>query len=948
LPVNSFYKIKKIPVIAITLVIALIIGNFFYYNGLYKKQINYITNLLDRQVQIVGLSVDNTNDGFVSDLHQIILSEDITQFFSNQEQRIRTVDKMKLFFSKYEYLITGIKLYDNNKNEFTIKKDETGNNWLEQIFVLHVQGEIITREILIQEDRKYEYYLPVVNNSGLFGNIVVTIDYQEYFNKIFTAFNLKDYQWQWVLNDIGEVIYNNSEENLKYFQLQKITEGLAGGAVENIIHRADGNGKSREIISSYYSTQLLQRKFGLVFSSPTDKIQKYIIKNSLIMGLATLIIFLLVVLPLLKYLKVQKSEIERLDASEKMLFKMIDEMPVGVVIHNKNREIIKANRKAAEQFSFSGETEMTGKIFPETAVTDENNYFSKHLGGVFSPDQFVILKKDTGEIILFRTSIPVSFKGVDANMDMLVDVTMLESARKQEATANSAKSEFLARMSYEVRTPLNGIIGMTDILEKQNLTGEARDILELLRRSGEVLLNIINDILDFSKIESGKMILDEMPFNLREEIVYCYDLARTGLDEGLVSLNCNVDENVPDKVIGDPFRLRQILTNFINHAVASTGKGQIHLKCSLKNTTDGKIKLGFELADTGKSFDKATLKKIFGDYINIESKVHQDDDTSGFGTILARQLVDLMGGEFSVESPSGLDGDNGKKINFSIVVYSNEKPEKNLHIDDIMAFGQIKTLVITGSQTRDEEILGTLHKLGLTLMVTTYQKSTVRQIKSSLSFPQNRYHLVVILDDKEFNGFEAAKEIWENNLSEQFVMTIISSNDVKGNLLKCITMGIDHYIVKPYEIKELYDTVKSSFPQVEKSAPEGEKEKVRKELRILIVEDNKMNQKVIGTMLKSLGYSFDFADNGFEGFIQAKTRRYDVIFMDLIMPEMDGFESARKILEYDNTLLIAAFTADNMPDSKRKAELSGIKEFIPKPVRIDDLKKFFSRYFIRN
>lgn len=948
MPVNSIYKKKKIPIIAVTVIIAMIIANFFYYNGLYKKQINYIENLLDRQVQIVGLSVDNTNDGFVSDLHQIILSEDIAHFFSSQEQQTRTADRMKLFFSKYEDLITGIKLYDNNKNEFTLKKDETGNNWLEQIFILHVQGEIISREVLIQGNRNYEYYLPVVNNNVLFGNIVVTVDYQRYFNEIFTAFNLKNYQWQWVLNDIGEVIYNNNGENLKYSQLQKITEGLTGGAVENIVHRADANGRSREIVSSYYSTQLLQRNFGLVFSSPTDKIQKYIIKNSLIMGLATLIAFLLIVLSLLKNLKAQKSEIERLGASEKMLYKMIEEMPVGVVIHNKNREIIKANKKAAEQYSFSSEAEMTGKVFPETAVTDENNYFSKHLGGMFGPDQFVILRKDSGEIILFRTSIPVNFQGEDADMEMLVDVTMLESARKHEAKASSSKSEFLARMSYEVRTPLNGIIGMADILEKQNLTGEARDVLGLLRRSAEVLLNIINDILDFSKIESGKMILDEIPFSLREEIVYCYDLARSGLDEGQVSLNCNVDENVPDKVIGDPFRLRQILTNFINHSIESTGKGQINLKCCLKDATDGKIKLGFELADTGKSFDKATLKKIFGDYINIESKVHQDDDASGFGTILARQMVDLMEGEFSVESPSGIDGDKGKKINFSIVVYSNEKPEKNLHFDNILTFGHIKTLVITGSQTRDEEILGTLHKLGLALTVTTFQKSTVRQIKSNLNFPQNRYHLVVILDDMEFNGFEAAKEIWENNLSEQFVMTIISSNDVKGNLLKCIAMGVDHYIVKPYEIKELYDTVKSSFPQVEKSAPEGEKEKVRKDLRILIVEDNKMNQKVIGTMLKSLGYSFDFADNGFEGFIQAKTRRYDVIFMDLIMPEMDGFESARKILEYDNTLLIAAFTADNMPDSKRKAELTGIKEFIPKPVRIDDLKKFFSRYLIRN
>jgi CheY-like chemotaxis protein len=208
--------------------------------------------------------------------------------------------------------------------------------------------------------------------------------------------------------------------------------------------------------------------------------------------------------------------------------------------------------------------------------------------------------------------------------------------------------------------------------------------------------------------------------------------------------------------------------------------------------------------------------------------------------------------------------------------------------------------------------------------------------------------LVVILDDKEFNGFDSAKEIWENNLSGQFILIIISSNDIKGNLLKSIKMGIDHYIVKPYEIRELYDIIRTSFPQIDKSAPAGEQDKIRTDLRILIVEDNKMNQKVIGTMLKSLGYSFDFADNGFEGLIQAKTRRYDVIFMDLIMPEMDGFESARKILEYDNSLLIAAFTADNMPDSKRKAELSGIREFIPKPVRIDDLKKFFSRYFARN
>jgi CheY-like chemotaxis protein len=193
-----------------------------------------------------------------------------------------------------------------------------------------------------------------------------------------------------------------------------------------------------------------------------------------------------------------------------------------------------------------------------------------------------------------------------------------------------------------------------------------------------------------------------------------------------------------------------------------------------------------------------------------------------------------------------------------------------------------------------------------------------------------------------------AGEINDNGLSGEFIIMMISSNDVMGNLRKCILSGVDHYIIKPYELKEVYETIKTSFPQVDKSVPAPTNEKVRRDLRILVVEDNKMNQKVIGTMLKSLGYSFDFADDGYAGYIQAKTRHYDVIFMDLIMPEMDGFESARKILEFDNSILIVAFTADSMPESKKKAEMSGIKEFIPKPVRIDDLKKFFTSHFINN
>jgi signal transduction histidine kinase/CheY-like chemotaxis protein len=926
--------------------VIIIVANYIYYKSLYNKQVNYIVELLDRQVQIVGLSVDSTNYGFVSDFNRISFSEDLSSFFTIPGNQDKAKEKMKSFFSKYDEFVTGIKLYDNNKNEFTLKKDDNGD-WLEQPYTLHVQGEIFKVERPVRENNKFSYILPVINKvtNETIGNIVVTVDYKKYFKTLFSEFNLKDYQWQWVVSDSGEIVFDNNQNNAIYFDLDKITKGLAAGSVETIRHTATINGKKAVLLSSYYSTQLLSRDLGIVFSAPTDRFHRYIIRNSLLIVLGTLVLIQAIIFLFWRYFKVQKKEIEGLRTSEKMLFKLIEEMPVGVIVHNKNREILKANKVAATQYSYLSEQEMKGKLFPETSLPGESEYYSKNLGGAFKPDQFVIIKKEIGEIVLYRNSIQVMFLGEEATMEILIDVTMLESARKKEEKANEAKSEFLARMSYEIRTPLNGIIGMTDVLKKHDMSKEMKDIVGLLHRSTEVLLSIINDILDFSRIESGNMILDEIPYNLREEINYCTDLARSGLETSEVSILCNVGDNVPESIIGDPFRLRQVLSNLLNHSVRNTEKGEIHLNCFLKSSKDSIVTLGFELLDTGRSFDKTSLKKIFGDFINIESKKIRTNDDSEFGTILSKQLVGLMGGELSAISPSGLSGDQGTRVTFTIPAYSNDRQIKDLYLEGIKTFDRIKTLVITGNQTRDEEILGALHRLGLTVTVTTFQRSTVNQIRANMNYPEEKYNLVIVFDDDEFNGFDAARAIWENRLSQYFIMFMISSNDMKGNYLNCITLGIDHYLIKPFDVSELLDTIKASFPYLEDKASSVEIGNVRTDIKILIIEDNKMNQMVIGTMLKSLGYSFEVADDGWSGYQIAKDNKFDLIFMDLIMPEMDGFESSQRILKHDKSILIVAFTADNLPETKRKAELSGIKDFISKPVRIEELKRLFARYF---
>jgi len=936
---------RKILILVYSAFLIIVLANFIHYRNFYNRQIGYIVKLLDRQVQTVGIAVDSANYSFSSDLNRISFNEDLSRFFTNPETQFPSKERMKIFFSKYDKIVTGIRYYDNNRNEFTLKRDIDTEEWLEQPFVLHAQATIYNEEKILEENHQLNYYLPVLKNNETIGNLVVSIDFKKYFKSIFSEFNLRDYQWQWVINEKGETIYDNNPEQTTYSERDKIINSLASGSVANLIHKANAGGKELEVISSFYPTQLLHIELGLIFTAPTTFFRKYLIWNSLIIVFITLLLIQAIIIVFWRHIRSQKDETERLKTSEQMLFKLIEEMPAGVIVHNNKREILKANKVAAGQYSYASESEMKGKTYAESTLPGNSDYFSRNLGGSFNPDQFVIITKGSEEVVLYRNSIPVMFMGEEATMELLIDVTILESARKQAAMANEAKSEFLARMSYEIRTPLNGIIGMTDVLRKYHLTPDIREIVNLLHRSTEVLLSIINDILDFSRIESGKMIFDEVPFVLREEIDYCLDLAKTNIS-GDLKLSVTVDSDVPVSLIGDPFRVRQILTNLLTHSVKNTEKGEIQLKCHLKDSSDGIITLGFELLDTGRSYDSASLKKIFGSFLNIETQKVKTNDDSEFGTILSRQLVELMGGELTAESPSGLSGDHGTKITFTLKSYSNERQIKELSLEKIKTFSSVRTLVITGDQNRDEEVLSYLYRFGLSVTITTFQRSTLNQIRANQNFPEDRYSLVVLLDDEVFDGFAAAKQIWENKLTSNFIMLMISSNDKKGNYLSCITHGIDHYLIKPFDSSDLLGIIKSSFPYIKdgvSSMPEIVT--VRTDISILIIEDNKMNQKVIGTLLKSLGYSFEIADDGYSGYLMAKSKSYDLIFMDLIMPEMDGFESAQRILKFDKTVIIVAFTADNMPETKRKAELSGIKEFISKPVMIDELKRLFARYF---
>ena len=915
----------------ITLVLAM---NFIYYRSLYNTQINYIINLLDRQAHLTGLSVDKTNNNFLSDFNRISFDEDLQQFFINSADQRAAIDQMKLFFSKYDSFVIGIKLFDNQKNEFTLKRDPDTNQWLEQSFVLHHQGEIVEKDILVESSRRFEFFLPLIKDNVAVGNMVVTVDYNNYFSALFMGFNLKDYQWQWVVSNAGEVIFNNHDSQVEYQQLDKIIKDIYEGKIENSVHHALIDGKEYKLISAYYSTQLLQRDFGIVFSAPTDFFQNYIIRNSLFIVGCSLLFVMVIIVILWRRIRRQEKTILKQRDSEEFIYRLMEEMPVCIIIHNKNREIIKANHVAAKQYSYDSEKEMEGKIFPESYLANINSYLTKA-----SDDD---TENDNGEIALYRRSLPITLKGEDATLEILFDITMIKSAVDTQAKTDSAQSEFFSRMSHEIRTPLNGIIGMTDLLEKHKLSDEVVEIVSLLRQSAEILLNIVNNIFNFSKIESGHIILDEVSFNIRDELNYCAGQAKKSLP-GKVKFQCNIDNGVPKNIIGDRFRLRQVLINLINHSIANTNEGKVYLECTVKNIERGVITLMFTLTDTGVLFDKASINKIFGEYLNFDVTNIKISDNIVFGAIVAKKLIELMGGELYAESPAGLVENKGLKVEFSIPVFTNNLLNKNVDISNVKTFKDIKALAVTGA-IRDEDTINNLHKIGIDLKITTYQKFTINQIKNNLNFSGEQYNLIIIFDSEDLNGFDVASEIWENNLFGSFIQFFISQKDNKGNYSKCIKMGIDQYLTKPVEITELIQAVKTCFPEIIEK-PAAIKSVDKNEIKILVAEDNIMNQRIISSMVKFFGYNFELAEDGYEAYKKATSQKYDLIIIDISMPKMDGFEASERIIEHDKDALIVAISADNNPELIEKSELVGIKEFLPKPVRIEDLKKVFAKYF---
>ena len=627
---------------------------------------------------------------------------------------------------------------------------------------------------------------------------------------------------------------------------------------------------------------------------------------------------------------------------------LLNNSPVAIVTLDMDRKILSCNPGFEELFGYTAE-EALGANLDELITTKEmRDEAVRNTDLVYSGDSLKTnsqrKRKDgsLADVEIFGVPLKVENKDVGV-LALYHDITELVKARKKAEEADRAKSEFLANMSHEIRTPMNGIIGMIDLTLDTDLSDEQYDFLKTASESADSLLSLLNDILDFSKIEASQLMLEIIEFDLRNTVEsVAQTMANRAESKGL-EISTLVEPEVFTSVLGDPGRLRQILVNLVGNAIKFTEHGDVFIHTQLQEELEDQIKVKFSVRDTGIGIAPERQRAVFERFTQADGSTTRKYGGTGLGLAISQQLVEMMGGEIGVESEEGV----GSTFWFTACF------EKQIEILDeneeiFCNFSDLNVLIVDDNDTNHLILTHMLESFGCSVTaIFTGGKAVETLLNARLN---HRPFQLVLLDMQmpEMDGEETLRAIRSQALLDDLEVIILTSMGQRGDAALLKDIGCAGYLLKPLKQQELFDAVCDVFGQKNQKSGRQPRfitrhtlsERKRRNVRILVAEDNEVNRKVIVTLLKRKSFSVTAVENGRKAVETMRTGDYNLILMDVQMPEMDGFEATGVIRQTENEsehIPIIALTAHALKGDRERCLQAGMDDYLSKPIEPDQL-----------